>query len=120
LPTTNKHAEEISMSIGVPLETAARETRVAVGPDTAKTLQARGRRARVPSRPVAAARCSDEARVAVRAEVTDRAGAVGCGLVLEVRSPGADETSLTQSGRALARCSTHSTRTASVAWTAPG
>ncbi len=89
------------MLIGVPLETAAGETRVAVTPETAKKLKAQGHTLRVQSGAGIAASATDEAYVAAGADVTDRAGALGCQLVLKVKSPSADELALMKSGTAL-------------------
>ena len=89
------------MLIGVPAETAVGETRVSVTPETAKKLTAQGHRIRVQSGAGLAAAATDAAYEAVGAEVTDRAGAFGCELVLKVRSPSADELSLMKSGTAL-------------------
>src|SRR5438477_11296234 len=66
------------MLIGVPLETAAGETRVAVTPETAKKLKAQGHTLRVQSGAGLLAAATDEAYVAVGAEITDAAGAFGC------------------------------------------
>jgi H+-translocating NAD(P) transhydrogenase subunit alpha len=89
------------MLIGVPLETAAGETRVAVTPETAKKLKAQGHTVRVQSGAGVAASATDEAYLAAGAEITDRAGALGCDLVLKVKSPDADELSLMKTGTAL-------------------
>jgi NAD(P) transhydrogenase subunit alpha len=89
------------MLIGVPLETAAGETRVAVTPETAKKLKAQGHTIRIESGAGVAASVTDEAYAAAGAEITDRAGALGADLVLKVRSPGADELALMKSGAAL-------------------
>lgn len=89
------------MLIGVPLETAAGETRVAVTPETAKKLKAQGHTLRVQSGAGLAASATDEAYAAVGAEITDRAGALACDLVLKVRSPDPDELSLMKAGSAL-------------------
>jgi NAD(P) transhydrogenase subunit alpha len=97
----NTHPEEVRMLIGVPLESAAGETRVAVTPETTKKLKAQGHQIRVQSGAGLAASCTDEAYAAAGAEITDRAGAFGCDLVLKVRSPNADELSLTKNGAAL-------------------
>jgi NAD(P) transhydrogenase subunit alpha len=75
------------MHIGVPKETATGETRVAVTPETAKKLKAQGHVIRVESGAGVAASVTDEAYVAAGAEITDAAGALGCDLVLKVRSP---------------------------------
>jgi NAD(P) transhydrogenase subunit alpha len=82
------------MLIGVPLETAAGETRVAVTPETAKKLKAQGHVIRVQSGAGVAASATDEAYVAAGAEIVDRGAALGADLVLKVRPPLADELSL--------------------------
>ncbi len=89
------------MLIGVPLETVAGETRVAVTPETTKKLVAQGHALRVQSGAGVAASATDEAYVAAGAEITDAAGALGCDLVLKVRSPTAAELPLMKSGAAL-------------------
>ncbi len=81
------------MNIGVPAETAAGETRVAVTPETAKKLKAQGHVVRVQSGAGVAASAPDAAYEAVGAEITDAAGAFGCDLVLKVRAPQAAELS---------------------------
>ena len=75
------------MLIGVPLETVAGETRVAVTPETAKKLKAQGHTVRVQGGAGVAASAPDAAYEAVGAEITDRAGALGCELVLKVMAP---------------------------------
>ncbi|MFZ2649401.1 MAG: Re/Si-specific NAD(P)(+) transhydrogenase subunit alpha [Burkholderiaceae bacterium] len=89
------------MLIGVPLETAAGETRVAVTPETAKKLKAQGHSVRVESGAGVAASATDSAYQAAGAEISDQAGAFGCELVLKVRSPSAAELPLMKSGTAL-------------------
>ena len=93
------------MLIGVPLETAAGETRVAVTPETAKKLIAQGHRVLVQAGAGVAASATDEAYAAAGAEITDRAGAFAAELVLKVRSPRhdaeCDELALMKSGCAL-------------------
>ena len=89
------------MLIGVPLETAAGETRVAVTPETAKKLKAQGHTLRIQSGAGVKASSTDEAYAAVGAEITDAAGALGCELVLKVRAPSAQELTQMQSGAAL-------------------
>jgi len=89
------------MQIGVPRETAAGETRVAATPETAKKLAALGHTVRVESGAGVAASAIDAAYSAVGAEITDRAGAFGCELVLKVRSPNADELRLMKPGTNL-------------------
>jgi H+-translocating NAD(P) transhydrogenase subunit alpha len=89
------------MLIGVPLETAAGETRVAVTPETAKKLKAQGHTLRIQSGAGVAASVTDEAYKAVGAEITDQAGAFAAELVLKVRSPLDSELSLMTTGAAL-------------------
>ena len=89
------------MLIGVPLETAAGETRVAVTPETAKKLKAQGHTVRVQSGAGVAASATDEAYLAAGAEITDRTGAFACDLILKVRSPSLDELVLVKTGAAL-------------------
>ena len=89
------------MLIGVPLETVAGETRVAVTPETAKKLVAQGHTLRVQSGAGVNASATDEAYAAAGAEITDASGALACDLVLKVRSPTAAELPLMKSGAAL-------------------
>ena len=89
------------MLIGVPLETAAGETRVAVTPETAKKLKAQGHTLRVQSGAGVAASAPDAAYVAAGAEIVDRAAALGADLVLKVRAPLADELDLMKPGAVL-------------------
>jgi len=89
------------MLIGVPLETSAGETRVAVTPETAKKLKAQGHTIRVQSGAGLAASAPDSAYTAAGAEITDRAGALGADLVLKVRSPSAAELPAMKNGAAL-------------------
>ncbi len=89
------------MLIGVPLETAAGETRVAMTPETAKKLKAQGHTIRIQSGAGVAASVTDAAYEAAGAEITDRAGALGADLVLKVRSPDAGELTAMKSGAAL-------------------
>lgn len=89
------------MLIGVPLETAAGETRVAATPETVKKLKAQGHVLRVQSGAGIAASVTDEAYAAAGAEIVDRAGAFGAELVLKVRAPLVDELPLLKTGTAL-------------------
>jgi len=89
------------MLIGIPLQTAPGETRVAVTPETAKKLKALGHALRVQAGAGLAAAVTDDAYAAAGAEITDRAGAFGCELVLKVRAPSADELALMKPGTAL-------------------
>ena len=89
------------MLIGVPAETTAGETRVAVTPETVKKLKALGHTLRVQSGAGVAASATDEAYINAGAEITDAAGALGCGLVLKVRSPSDAEAAQMQPGTTL-------------------
>jgi NAD(P) transhydrogenase subunit alpha len=89
------------MLIGVPTETTAGETRVAVTPETAKKLKAQGHTLRIQSGAGVAASVTDEAFVAAGAEITDAAGALGCDLVLKVRTPNDHEAAQMKAGAAL-------------------
>jgi NAD(P) transhydrogenase subunit alpha len=89
------------MKIGIPAESAAGETRVAVTPETARKLKAQGHTLLVASGAGVAASITDEAYVAAGAEVTDQAGALGCELVLKVRAPQDAEMSAFRPGTTL-------------------
>ena len=89
------------MLIGVPTETTAGETRVAVTPETAKKLKAQGHTLRIQSGAGVAASVTDEAYLAAGAEITDAAGALGCDLVLKVRTPFDNEAAQMKAGSAL-------------------
>ncbi|MEI7497240.1 MAG: NAD(P)(+) transhydrogenase (Re/Si-specific) subunit alpha, partial [Betaproteobacteria bacterium] len=89
------------MLIGVPAETTAGETRVAITPETAKKLIAQGHSIRVQSGAGVAASVTDDAYAAVGAQVTDVASAWSCDLVLKVRGPQANEASSVKSGSAV-------------------
>ena len=89
------------MLIGVPTETTTGETRVAVTPETAKKLKAQGHTIRVQSGAGVAASVTDEAYLAAGAEITDAAGALGCDLVLKVRTPNDHEAAQMKAGAAL-------------------
>jgi NAD(P) transhydrogenase subunit alpha len=93
--------KESSMQIGVPAETAAGETRVAVTPETAKKLKAQGHILRIQSGAGIAASVTDDAYVAAGAEITDAAGALGAELVLKVRAPSDAEAAHMKAGAAL-------------------
>jgi H+-translocating NAD(P) transhydrogenase subunit alpha len=98
---TKNPEENPTMLIGVPLETAPGETRVAVTPETAKKLKAQGHQIRVQSGAGLAAHFTDEAYAAVGAEIGDRSGAFGADLVLKVRSPSLDELQVMKTGAVL-------------------
>ena len=89
------------MLIGVPAETAAGETRVAVTPETAKKLVAQGHALRVQSSAGLRASATDEAYRAAGAEITDAASAFGSELVLKVRSPAPAEIAAMKPGTVL-------------------
>jgi NAD(P) transhydrogenase subunit alpha len=89
------------MLIGVPLESAAGETRVAVTPETAKKYVAQGHVVKVQSGAGVAASATDAAYEAVGAQIVDRAAALGAELVLKVQRPSADELALMKPGAAL-------------------
>ena len=89
------------MQIGVPAETAAGETRVAVTPETAKKLVAQGHAVRVASGAGVAASVPDAAYEAVGATLTDAAGAFGAEVVLKVRPPSGAELGLMRRGAVL-------------------
>ena len=83
-----------SLSIGVPAEMAAGESRVAVTPETAKKLIAQGHSVRVQSGAGVAASVPDEAYAAAGATLVDAATAWSSDLVLKVRAPEAAEAAL--------------------------
>jgi NAD(P) transhydrogenase subunit alpha len=79
------------MQIGVPAESVAGETRVAVTPETAKKLSSQGHTLLVASGAGAAASATDDAYRDAGAQITDQTTALGCELVLKVRAPQLDE-----------------------------
>jgi len=89
------------MLIGVPAESAAGESRVAATPETVKKLVVQGHTLRVQSGAGLAASATDTAYQAAGAEVVEAAAALGCALVLKVRSPSATELAQMQPGSAL-------------------
>jgi H+-translocating NAD(P) transhydrogenase subunit alpha len=89
------------MLIGIPAETLAGETRVAVTPETVKKLTAQGHKLRIQSGAGIAASVTDEAFIAAGAEITDAAGAFGCDLVLKVRNTTESEAKMLKSGSTL-------------------
>lgn len=86
------------MLIGVPAETLAGETRVAVTPETVKKLVASGHAVRVQAGAGIAASVTDAAYQTAGAEITDRTGAFSADMVLKVRTPTDAETPLLKSG----------------------
>jgi len=89
------------MLIGVPRESAEGETRVALTPQTCKTLKAQGHVVHVQSGAGIAAAATDAAFQAAGAEITDSAGALSAELVLKVRSPSEAELQLMKTGSVL-------------------
>jgi len=89
------------MLIGVPLETAAGETRVAATPETVKKLVAQGHTVRVQAGAGVQAASIDASYEAAGAQIVDAAGAFGAELVLKVRNPNAQELTLMKPGTAL-------------------
>jgi len=86
------------MLIGVPVETTAGETRVAITPETAKKFMAQGHTVRIQSGAGVAASVTDAAYAAAGADLVDAATAWGCDLVLKVRGPSATEATWVKSG----------------------
>ena len=89
------------MLIGVPRESAAGETRVAVTPETAKKLKAQGHVLRIEKGAGSRASSPDEAYAAVGCEIVDRSKAFECELVLKVQRPDAAELQLMEPGAAV-------------------
>jgi H+-translocating NAD(P) transhydrogenase subunit alpha len=89
------------MRIGVPAETMAGETRVAVTPETAKKLIAQGHSVHIQSGAGVAASAVDAAYEAAGAQITDAANAYACELVLKVRAPMAAEMAHVKTGSVL-------------------
>ena len=89
------------MLIGIPAETLAGETRVAVTPETVKKLAAQGHKLRIQAGAGVAASVTDAAFTAAGAEITDAAGAYGCDLVLKVRNTTESEANMLKSGSTL-------------------
>ncbi|RZL41679.1 MAG: NAD(P)(+) transhydrogenase (Re/Si-specific) subunit alpha, partial [Variovorax sp.] len=89
------------MQIGVPAETAAGETRVAVTPETARKLVGQGHALRIQSGAGIAASAPDGAYEAAGATLTDAAGAFGAEVVLKVRPPSESELALVRPGAVL-------------------
>jgi NAD(P) transhydrogenase subunit alpha len=89
------------MLIGVPTETTVGESRVSATPETVKKMKAQGHSVRVQSGAGIPASVTDEAYVAAGAEITDAAGALGCDLVLKVRTPFDNEAAQMKPGAGL-------------------
>ena len=86
------------MLIGVPAETAAGETRVAVTPETVKKLVASGHTVRVQAGAGIAASVTDAAYQTAGAEITDATGALSADMVLKVRTPSDAEAAQLKAG----------------------
>ncbi|MBT2333464.1 Re/Si-specific NAD(P)(+) transhydrogenase subunit alpha [Variovorax paradoxus] len=86
------------MLIGVPAETTAGETRVAMTPETVKKLIASGHTVRVQSGAGVAASVTDAAYQAAGAEIVNMNAAFAADMVLKVRSPGDSECALMKPG----------------------
>jgi len=86
------------MLIGVPAETTAGETRVAVTPETVKKLAASGHTVRVQSGAGIAASVTDAAYQAAGAEIVNMNAAFAADMVLKVRTPSDAETALMKPG----------------------
>ncbi len=89
------------MLIGVPKETAAGETRVAITPETVKKLKSQGHEICVERGAGLAASVTDEAYAEVGANLVDAAAALGADMVLKVRSPNAAELAQMKAGSTL-------------------
>ena len=89
------------MLIGVPAETAAGETRVALTPETAKKLVAQGHQVVVQSGAGLRASVTDEAYQAAGAQIADASQALGADMVLKVRLPSGDEVARMKPGAVL-------------------
>ena len=89
------------MLIGVPKETAAGETRVAITPETVKKLKSQGHEIRVERGAGLAASVTDEAYAEVGAQLVDAAAALGADMVLKVRSPNSAELAQMKAGSTL-------------------
>ncbi|MDC8759476.1 Re/Si-specific NAD(P)(+) transhydrogenase subunit alpha [Janthinobacterium fluminis] len=88
------------MRIGIPAETRPGETRVAATPETVKKLAAK-HEVIVQAGAGVMASAVDEAYVAAGARIGSAAEAFGCGVVLKVRAPSAEERALMASGSVL-------------------
>jgi NAD(P) transhydrogenase subunit alpha len=89
------------MLIGVPAETVAGETRVAVTPEVAKKLKAQGHVIRVQAGAGIAASAPDSAYAAAGCDIVDAAAAFSADLVLKVRAPTTAELPLLHRGAVL-------------------
>jgi len=89
------------ITIGVPAETRANETRVAATPETVKKYVAQGHTVTIQAGAGTGASYLDEAYTAVGAQVADAAAAFGADLVLKVQSPTVSELPFMKRGAVL-------------------
>lgn len=88
----------MSIRIGVPKESVAGETRVALTPLTVKKLKKLGVQVAIESGAGLSASIPDAAYVAEGAEIVDRASAFKCKIVAKVQAPSDDEIGLLEPG----------------------
>ena len=89
------------MQIGIPAETLAGETRVAITAEVVKKLSAQGHKVRVQSGAGLRSSLTDEAFASGGAEITDAHGAFACELVVKVRAPSEVELAMMTPGSSL-------------------
>jgi H+-translocating NAD(P) transhydrogenase subunit alpha len=89
------------MQIGIPFETHPGETRVSATPETVKKWVAQGHSVHVQAGAGMAAAYPDAAYAVAGAALVDRSAALGCELVLKVRTPQANEIALMKRGAAV-------------------
>lgn len=89
------------MQIGIPLETASGETRVAATPETVKKLIAQGHQIVIQNGAGVAASVPDEAYTAAGATIGTAEQALGAEMVLKVRAPSAQELGAMKQGAVL-------------------
>lgn len=89
------------MHIGVPKESEAGESRVAVTPETVKKLVAQGHTVSIQAGAGLAASVTDAAYGAAGAQIVDAAAALGSELILKLRSPSEAELSQMRAGSTL-------------------
>jgi len=88
----------MALTIGIPLEIAVGESRVAVTPETAKKLIAQGHKVRMESGAGVSASVPDDAYAAVGVELVNAATAWNSDLILKVRAPEPAEASSIKAG----------------------
>jgi NAD(P) transhydrogenase subunit alpha len=91
----------MEMQIGIPAETLAGETRVAVTAEVVKKFKTQGHAVRVQSGAGLHSSITDEAFVAAGAEITDASGSFACELVIKVRAPSDAELAMMTQGTTL-------------------